>query len=231
LGRKAEVTEPTTILLALNDAELARDLRAARPEYDVRSIDGTPTEPVPHGKVWCFIDWLLPQMSGFELCRRLREALATASAHITMIVEEENRDLQRRALQAGADDYLTGAIDLKKLIQRIELYRSAAGSDVALRKLVHGELMVDTSAYKAHYRGKTLPLGPTEFRLLTHFMEHPDRVFSRASLIAVVGKGGRISDDRTVNVWVGRLRKAFTTNGVPDPLRTVRSVGYVFDRI
>jgi two-component system, OmpR family, phosphate regulon response regulator PhoB len=220
-----------TIILAVNDSDLIGDLRARRPQFKILPIGADVLGGGASTQIWCFIDWLLPDISGLEICRRLRSAPATAHAHITMILDEDDRDLQRRALHAGADDYLTGPIDIKRLVQRIDLYQSADRPEMPVRKLIQGDLMIDTSAYKAQYRGKPLALGPTEFRLLTHFMEHPDRVFSRASLIGIVGKDGRISDDRTVNVWVGRLRKAFAANGVPDPLRTVRSVGYVFDRV
>jgi two-component system, OmpR family, phosphate regulon response regulator PhoB len=230
-GAKATVSGTITILLACNDANLTGDLRQARPDYDVRAADRSMFDAALSDQIWCFIDWLLPDMSGLEVCRRLRAASATAHAHITMILDEDDRDLQRRALHAGADDYLVGPLDIKRLIQRLDLYQSADRPEMPVRKLMHGDLMIDTSAYKAQYRGKPLFLGPTEFRLLTHFMEHPDRVFSRQSLIGIVGKDGRVSDDRTVNVWVGRLRKAFAASGVPDPLRTVRSVGYVFDRV
>lgn len=231
--------QKTTVILACSDADILTELRVFRPEMQILAFDKAVFDADYGERLWVFIDWLLPETSGLEICRRLKAAPQTAHGHITMLLDDDagddggddGGDQQRRALQAGADDYLTGPLDTKRLVQRLDLYRSASKADLPIRKLIHGDLMVDTSAYKAQHKGRPLSLGPTEFRLLTHFMEHPDRVFSRQSLISVVGKDGRIADDRTVNVWVGRLRKAFASHGVPDPLRTVRSVGYVFDRV
>lgn len=222
--------QTTSVILACNDTDILAELRAARPEMQILPFGKAIFDADLGRRLWIFIDWVLHESSGLEICRRLKAAPQTAHGHVTMLLDEDDRDEQRRALQAGADDYLTGPLDIKRLVQRLDLYRSVQKTDLPIRKLIHGELMVDTSAYRAQYGGRPLSLGPTEFRLLTHFMEHPDRVFSRQSLISVVGKDGRIADDRTVNVWVGRLRKAFASHGVPDPLRTVRSVGYVFDR-
>lgn len=95
----------------------------------------------------------------------------------------------------------------------------------------HGELTVDPVAFAARYRGTILPLRPNEFRLLLHFVSHPDQVFSRASIIERLGKDSGLIDERTVDVWTGRLRRALRAAGVPDPLRTVRALGYVLDSL
>lgn len=95
----------------------------------------------------------------------------------------------------------------------------------------HGELTVDIAAHRARFRGTNVPLRPNEFRLLVHFLEHPDQVLSRASLIACVGKPGQEIEERTVDVWAGRLRRALRSAGAPDPLRTVRTLGYVLDSV
>ena len=98
-------------------------------------------------------------------------------------------------------------------------------------RLKHGDLIVDPVAFAARYRGKLLILRPNEFRLLAFFVANPDRVFSRAALIASLGKDSDLLDERTVDVWTGRLRRALRDQGAPDPLRTVRSQGYVLDSI
>lgn len=95
----------------------------------------------------------------------------------------------------------------------------------------HGELTIDPGAFAARFRGRLVPLRPNEFRLLLHFVTHPDQVFSRASIIEHLGKDSDLLDERTVDVWTGRLRRALRAHGVPDPLRTVRSLGYVLDSI
>jgi two-component system phosphate regulon response regulator PhoB len=96
-------------------------------------------------------------------------------------------------------------------------------------RIVMGELSVDLAAFLARWRGKAILLRPTEFRLLVHFMANPDRVFSRSSLIRHLGKDAEATDVRTVDVWIGRLRRSLKAHDVPDPLRTVRSLGYVLD--
>lgn len=108
---------------------------------------------------------------------------------------------------------------------------SAASSPDSRRRLRHGDLVVDLAAFAARWQGRVISLRPNEFRLLAHFVAHPDRVFSRADLIASLGKDGDLLDERTVDVWTGRLRRALREHGVPDPLRTVRTVGYVLDSI
>ena len=95
----------------------------------------------------------------------------------------------------------------------------------------HGELAIDPVAFAVRFRGQVLALRPNEFRLLLHFVTHPDQVFSRASIIEHLGKDSGLLDERTVDVWTGRLRRALRGYGVPDPLRTVRSLGYVLDSI
>jgi two-component system phosphate regulon response regulator PhoB len=101
----------------------------------------------------------------------------------------------------------------------------------ACERIELGNLTIDFAAHRARWRGKPLDLGPNEFRLLAHFAEHPDRVHSRRSLIATLGKGWQSIDERTVDVWIGRLRRALGAQGVTNKLRTVRSVGYVYDTV
>lgn len=208
---------------------LLRELRTLMPRAAVAIIgDAIPATSVS-GPLWCFVDWLLPDISGLELCRQLREHHATRDGHITMVLDGDDAEARRRAVRAGADDYLIGPIDAAKLASRIQ-----HPSSIHLppsQKLAHGALEIDPAAFLARYRGKRIGLAPNEFRLLAHFLENPDRVFTRNSLIGMVGKDNGRIDDRTVDVWVGRLRRALKDQGVPDPLRTVRSVGYVFDGV
>jgi len=163
------------------------------------------------------------------MCRRLRDAPATAHSHITMVLEEDDSDMRRRALRAGADDYLVGPLTPEILHSRLQQYRKLSDAGAATERLAHGDLTVDLAAHQARWRGRPIALRPNEFRLLAHFIEHPDRVFSRTSLIAMLGKDSEAIDERTVDVWVGRLRRALRAQGAPDPLRTVRSMGYVMD--
>lgn len=223
--------ETATLILTSSSPHLL----SAIPEFmpDLRVVTITSAAPAGRidGRVWCFVDWLLPDVSGLELCRRLRDAPATAHSHITMVLEENDSEARRRALRAGADDYIVGPLTPEILADRLGHYRVSSIGGKAAPRLTHGELSLDLAAHQARWRGKVIVLRPNEFRLLAHFIDHPDQVFTRAGLIAMLGKDGGDIDERTVDVWVGRLRRALKAQGIPDPLRTVRSMGYVLDGI
>lgn len=182
------------------------------------------------GQPWAFIDWVLPEMSGLELCRRFRAADGLGqNAHITMILEDDDAEAKRRALRAGADDYIMGPIDRAALLDRV-LSVQLPDHDVPARTLKLGDLTLDLAALQARWREKALILMPNELRLLRYLMEQPGHVFSRQQLIAALGKHDQPIDERTVDAWVSRLRRALRDVGAGTPLRTVRSLGYVLDR-
>jgi len=185
--------------------------------------------PLLDGRPWAFVDWVLPDRSGLELCRRLRCDPQTEAAHVTMVLEDDEADTKRRALRAGADDYLIGPIDRQAVLDRV-LSLQLPVSDQPMRTLRLGDLSLDLSALQARWKDKAVPLMPNEFRLLRYLMEQPGHVFSRAQLIAALGKQGQPIDERTVDAWVSRLRRALRDAGAGYPLRTVRSLGYVLDK-
>ncbi len=185
--------------------------------------------PLLEGRPWAFIDWVLPEFSGLEICRRLRCDPRTAQAHITMVLDDDDREVRRRALQAGADDYMVAPIDRTGVLDRVLSLQLGDLEDVGMGTLTHGDLKVDLAAFQARWRGKPIPLMPSEFRLLRYLVEHPGRVFTRAQLIVALGKQDPPIDERTVDVWIGRLRRALRKAGAGEPLRTVRSLGYVLD--
>ncbi|GAA4772132.1 response regulator transcription factor [Novosphingobium ginsenosidimutans] len=220
-----------TVLITAPPPALLQGLRRRRPDLTVAPLEEGFPEAVP-GPVWCFVDWLLPDRSGLEMVRTLREARATRDSHITMVLESPEPDDKRRALRAGADDYLVGPLSAEQLLERLATYEAKpAAPSTPRRKLAHGELVLDLNAHQVRYQGRLLVLRPNELRLLAHFLEHPDQVFSRTALIERIGKDEEVSDERTVDVWVGRLRRALVAQGAPDPLRTVRSAGYVLDSL
>lgn len=186
--------------------------------------------PLMDGPVFAFVDWLLPAMPGIEACRRLRCDPVTASAHIVMVLEDDDRDARRRALAAGADDYLLGPLTRQAALDRILAHQSGGLPPSAPAEIAMGDLVIDIAAFQARWRGVAIPLLPNDFRLLRYFVEHPGRVFTRSQLIAALGKHGEDIDERTVDVWVGRLRRALERAGVRLTIRTVRSLGYVLDR-
>lgn len=220
-----------TLLLTSPDPKLLRDLARVRPDLRAMPLGSQVPGERFDGKVWCFVDWLLPEISGLEMVRRLREARTTSHSHITMVLEEADPDDKRRALRAGADDYMIGPLSPARLVERIDRVDQGEAVRVAAQRLTHGELVLDLTAHQARFRGFPVPLRPNEFRLLAFFIEHPDQVFSRAALIERIGKDSGVIDDRTVDVWIGRLRRALAAHGVPEVLRTVRSLGYVLDSV
>ncbi|GGY92708.1 winged helix-turn-helix domain-containing protein [Novosphingobium colocasiae] len=187
--------------------------------------------PLIEGALWMFVDWVLPQMSGLELCRRLRADSQTAHAHLTVVLEEDNQEDRKRALRMGADDYIVGPLSRTALLDRVLGANLGEQEIVGIRLIELGGLTVDVAAYQARFESKAIPLMPNEFRLLRYFVEHPGRVFTRTQLIAALGKQEPAIDERTVDVWIGRLRRALKAAGAGNPLRTVRSLGYVFDTV
>ena len=219
------------ILLAPGEPVLQERLTAARPGLNVLCI-GSELAPVRRpSPVFAFVDWLLPELSGLEFCRRMRENDGTAHAHITLVLESQDTDARRRALAAGADDYLIGPLTVDALLERVDSASAPGSRAAAGQRLRHGDLIIDLTAFQVRHQGRILPLRPNEFRLLVHFVENPDQVFSRSSLIDRLGKDSDMIDERTVDVWIGRLRRALRSHGVADPLRTVRSLGYVMDSL
>lgn len=183
------------------------------------------------GAVWVFIDWVLPTMAGLEMCRRLRADPRMQEAHITMVLESGEAEDCRRALQAGADDYLIGPLDRRSVLDRVLALRSPLEQRQLAMVLDLGPLTIDLGSLQARWGGKPLSLRPNEFRLLRFMAENPNRVLTRQALIAGLGKQDSPIDERTVDVWVGRLRRALEAVGAEPPLRTVRSVGYVYDAV
>lgn len=190
---------------------------------------GSAPLPLLDGRAWAFIGWVLPELSGLELCRRLRCDAQTESVHITMVLEEDDAEAKRRALRAGADDYIIGPLDRAAVLDRV-LSVQLPERDSQARALRLGELSLDLTALQARWRDKAIPLMPNELRLLRYLMEQPGQVFSRTQLIAALGKKEQPIDERTVDAWVSRLRRALREAGAGQPLRTVRSLGYVLDR-
>lgn len=180
------------------------------------------------GQMWVFVDWVMDDLSGLEMCRRLRADPRSASAHITIVLDENDVEDRKRALKAGADDYIVAPLDRTKVLDRVMALQSQATRH-ATDQIVLGRLTIDMIALRAMWSDRIIQLRPNEFRLLRYFAENPNKVLSRQDLIKGIGKQEPPVDERTVDVWIGRLRRALRAAGAGDPLRTIRSLGYVFD--
>ena len=181
------------------------------------------------GPAWAFVDWVMDDMAGLEMCRRLRADARTGASHIIMVLEADDPDDRRRALRAGADDYMIGPLDRTRVLDRVLAAEPQFQHRHAAGRFELGDLSIDMAALQARWAGKPIVLPPNEFRLLRFLAENPDRVLTREELIAGLGKQEPPLDARTVDVWIGRLRRALKAAGAGNPLRTVRSLGYAFD--
>ncbi len=177
------------------------------------------------------LDWMIEGTSGIEVCRRLRRTKQTAHVPIIMLTARESEDDRVRGLEIGADDYVTKPFSPRELIARVGAIMRRIRPALAGEALTVGDLRLDSTAHRVLRRGQSLTLGPTEFRLLRFFMEHPGRVFSRDQLLDAVWGTGSDIEMRTVDVHIRRLRKAIELPNAPDPVRTVRSAGYALEAV
>jgi two-component system phosphate regulon response regulator PhoB len=175
------------------------------------------------------LDWMLEGLSGIEVCRRLRRLTETANVPIIMLTARGEEADRIRGFETGADDYVTKPFSPRELVARVLAVLRRVRPALAGERLVYGDIEMDVVSHRVKRGGAAVALGPTEFRLLRHFLEHPGRVFSRERLLDSVW--GRDSDIelRTVDVHIRRLRQAINGDGRADIIRTVRSAGYALD--
>ena len=175
------------------------------------------------------LDWMLPKVSGIEVCRRLRNRAETRNIPIIMLTARGEESDRIRGLDTGADDYIVKPFSMTELTARIRAVLRRIRPGLADDRIRHGDIVIDRVAHRVKRSGKEVHLGPTEFRLLTTFMEKPGRVFSREALLDRVWGRDIYVDTRTIDVHIGRLRKALNQAVDDDPIRTVRSAGYSLD--
>ena len=231
-GTKA-VTKP--MLLLVEDDRALADLliwHFDRDGYEiVRTADGDEAlilaeERTPDVMI---LDWMIEGVSGIEVCRRLRRRERTAHVPIIMLTARGEESDRIRGLETGADDYVTKPFSPRELIARVGAVLRRVRPALAGEQLAYADLQMDVESHRVRRGGRPVQLGPTEFRLLRHFLEHPGRVFSRERLLDSVWQHDPDIDARTVDVHIRRLRKALNEGGRPDLIRTVRSAGYSLD--
>jgi two-component system phosphate regulon response regulator PhoB len=175
------------------------------------------------------LDWMLPGLSGIELCRRLRARSDTRALPIIMLTARGEESERVRGLATGADDYMVKPFSVPELIARVRALLRRAKPERVADVLELGDLKLHRERKRVLRAGREVPLGPTEYRLLEFLMERPGRVFSRAQLLDGIWGNETFIDERTVDVHVGRLRKALNRGFDTDPVRTVRGSGYGLD--
>ena len=218
-----------TIFLTNELGETLDDFVHGQRRFVFARLSGEGPRRLVEGQMWVFVDWVMDDLAGLEMCRRLRADRRTNGAHITIVLEGDDAEARRRALRAGADDYLVGPLTRNAVLDRVLALQSRTSDLHATRRLELGPLTIDMAALQARWADTPIALRPNEFRLLRFLAENPNRVLSRQDLINGLGKREPPIDERTVDVWIGRLRRAIKAAGGGNPLRTVRSMGYVFD--
>lgn len=175
------------------------------------------------------LDWMLPKVSGIEICRRIRSRPETRNLPIIMLTARSEEADRIRGLETGADDYLTKPFSTNELIARVRAVLRRIRPGLAEDKVQFSDIEIDRVSHRVMRGDKEIHLGPTEFRLLDHLIQHPGRVFSREQLLNSVWGSDVFVEVRTVDVHIGRLRKALNKFKQGDPIRTVRSAGYALD--
>ncbi|QGZ94092.1 phosphate regulon transcriptional regulator PhoB [Terricaulis silvestris] len=175
------------------------------------------------------LDWMLPKAPGIEVCRRLRAKQETRNTPIVMLTARSEETDRVRGLDIGADDYITKPFAMSELLARLRAVMRRIRPGLADDKITCGDIVMDRVSHRVKRDGKEVHLGPTEFRILDHLMQHPGRVFSREQLLDAVWGSDVYVEARTVDVHIGRLRKALMVGDGADPIRTVRSAGYALD--
>ncbi len=218
-----EDEEPLTLLLRYNlEAEGYQVEALARgDEADTRLKESVPDLLI--------LDWMLPGVSGIELCRRLRSRPETRSLPIIMLTARGEESERVRGLATGADDYIVKPFSVPELLARLRALLRRSKPERLADVLAIGDIELDRIRKRVSRSGRDVDLGPTEYRLLEFLMERPGRVFTREQLLDGVWGNEVYIDERTVDVHVGRLRKALNRGRDLDPIRTVRGSGYAFD--
>ena len=223
-----------TVLVAEDEGALITLLRynLEREGYRVlEAVDGeeallVASETTPDLVV---LDWMLPQLSGIEVCRRLRSRQETRNVPIIMLTARGEESDRIRGLDTGADDYITKPFSMTELLARLRAVMRRIRPSLAEDVVRIGDIEMDRTAHRVRRAGQDVHLGPTEFKILDPLIQHPGRVFSREQLLDAIWGSDVYVETRTVDVHVGRLRKALNPRGERDPIRTVRSAGYAMD--
>lgn len=222
-------------ILVVEDEEALRallDYNLTRAGFDVRvASDGDEAvlalEEDPPDLV--LLDWMLPRLSGLEICRRIRHRPELRDLPVILLTARGEEEDRVRGLETGADDYVSKPFSIPELIARIHALLRRSRPELASDTIVFGDLTLDRDKHRVRRGEREVRLGPKEFRLLECLLQRPGRVYSRTQLLDLVWGQEADVEIRTVDVHIGRLRKALNETGERDPLRTVRAAGYAID--
>jgi len=225
-----------TVLIAEDESALVTLLRYNLEREGYRVVEATDGEEAlllaaEEKPDLVLLDWMLPQLSGIEVCRRLRARPESRNVPILMLTARGEEADRVRGLNTGADDYITKPFSMTELLARLRAVMRRIRPSLTEDTVKVGDIEMDRVAHRVRRSGREVHLGPTEYKLLDHLIQHPGRVFSREQLLDAVWGSDIYVEARTVDVHVGRLRKALNIDGTKDPIRTVRSAGYSLDEM
>ena len=223
-----------SILIAEDEASLTTLLRYNLEKEGYRVFEGRDGEEAlmvaaEETPDLVLLDWMMPKVSGIEVCRRLRGRAETRNVPIIMLTARGEEGDRVRGLDTGADDYITKPFSMTELLARIRAVMRRIRPALAEEVVTFADVTIDRASHRVRRAGRDIHLGPTEYRLLDHLLQHPGRVFSREQLLDAVWGSDVYVEARTVDVHIGRLRKALNEGDESDPIRTVRSAGYSLD--
>lgn len=226
MGAKILVVEDEDALSALLEYNLGREgfQTAVVPDGDEAMLTIADAQPD-----LVLLDWMLPGLSGIEICRQIRSRAELRDMPVIMMTARGEEADRIRGLNTGADDYLTKPFSIPELVARVRALLRRARPTISSEVASHGDLTLDRETRRVFRGGREVHLGPTEFRLLDCLMQRPGRVYSREQLLDLVWGRDIDVEIRTVDVHIGRLRKALNKRGEKDPIRTVRAAGYSLD--
>ena len=224
----------TAEILIVEDEPAVRELLAATllgAGYDVQeAADASAAQDMvaEHNPSLILLDWMLPGMSGLQFAKWLKRDQQLSETPVIMLTARDEEDYKVQGLEAGIDDYVTKPFSTRELLARIKAVLRRAGSDGSELIRVEGCLEMDLAQHRVLADGQSVPIGPTEFKLLHFFLTHQERVYSRAQLLDLVWGRDVYIEERTVDVHIRRLRKALEPHRLENLVQTVRGVGYRF---
>ncbi|MBY8976715.1 phosphate regulon transcriptional regulator PhoB [Rhodobacteraceae bacterium NNCM2] len=226
MSARVLVVEDEEALAALLEYNLGKEGFAVRVSGDGEDALLAIQEDLPD---LILLDWMLPGLSGIEICRWIRARAESRDIPVIMLTARGEEEDRIRGLDTGADDYLTKPFSVPELTARVRALLRRARPTLSAEVATFGDLMLDRETRRVRRAEREVHLGPTEFRLLDCLIQRPGRVFSREQLLDLVWGRDVYVEARTVDVHVGRLRKALNRRGERDPIRTVRAAGYALD--
>ncbi|MFM1975555.1 MAG: hypothetical protein RL145_401 [Pseudomonadota bacterium] len=216
-----------SILISKPSPQMLIELVRQRPEWDFIPLDLEPPTKLPSREIWAFVGWGDGIQSGLKICRTLRKLAPSARLHIYMVLRVEEIEEYGAVLKSMEIDAVRGPLSARRVIESVESCPEFDGQYPVRFEI--GDLLIDARAHLVRIKGKSVSLTPTEFKILVHLLKNAGRIVSRSEFILTIGKNGRDVQERSIDVWISRLRRILSTNSTQLAIRNVKGKGYVID--